>query len=131
MEKITITKAYRQDKDKEGKPLMTKTGKPYEKLALKTKEYGENTWLSGFSNKTNEKWTEGSVVEVTVTKQERDGKVFYNFETPKAEDVLAARVSALELDVLNLKKALASNSPTKVDNTAPVEPEETFEDIEF
>ncbi|RTL06174.1 hypothetical protein EKK58_06040 [Candidatus Dependentiae bacterium] len=131
MEKITITKAYRQDKDKEGKPLMTKAGKPYAKLALKTKEYGEATWLSGFSNKTNEKWTEGSVVEVTVTKQERDGKVFYNFETPKAEDVLAARVSALELDVLNLKKALASNSPTKVDNTAPVEPEETFEDIEF
>lgn len=131
MEKVTITKAYRQDKDKEGKPLMTKTGKPYEKLALKTKEYGENTWLSGFSNKTNEKWTEGSVVEVTITKQERDGKVFYNFETPKAEDILTARVSALELDVLNLKKALASNSSPKVDNTAPVEPAETFEDIEF
>jgi len=105
MQKITLTRVYRNDKDKNGVPLISKTGKPYTKVGLQTVEHGD-AWLSGFENSSNKDWKEGDVVEVIVTQQQgRDGKVYLNFETPRAEDVLGRRVSQLEVQVMQLINA--------------------------
>lgn len=132
IQKVTITKAYRMDKDKEGKPLMSKAGKPYSKLSLKTEEYGPDVWVSGFGNSTNEKWTEGSVVEIIVEKKESNGKTFYNFDTPKTEDLLAARVAALELDIMKIKQAMFNSKSAPAPAPAPEPtPEPNIDDVPF
>lgn len=103
MQKITLTRVYVSDKDKNGIPFVGKTtGKPYKKLALKATEYGDK-WLSGFQNKDNENWKEGDVVDVII---KQNGE-YLNFETPKAEDKLASRISALEVQVMNLTNSVA------------------------
>jgi hypothetical protein len=124
MQKITITRVYVSDKDKNGVPFVGKTtGKPYKKLALKAVEYSDK-WLSGFQNKDNENWKEGDVVDVII---KQNGE-YLNFETPKAEDKLASRLSALEVQVMNLTNSVAklqggkvatqSSEPTEVDIVA-------------
>jgi len=98
MEKITLTKVYRSDKDKQGKPFMTKDGRPYTRLAIQSQEYGSQ-WLSGFGNKMNFNWKEGDVVEVDIEKVEKDGKTYLNFSTPNIWDEIRAikqRLDALE-----------------------------------
>lgn len=101
--KITLTRVFSTDKNKDGTPLMSKLGKPYSKMSVKCVEHGDK-WLSGFKGRENEHWKEGDQVDVIV-KQNGD---FLNYEVPKAEDKLAMRVSALEVDVMQLKNALAS-----------------------
>lgn len=101
--KITLTKVYTSDKDKNGVPFVAKaTGRPYSKMSVKCVEHGDK-WLSGFKGKENEFWKEGDVVDVIV---KQNGE-YLNYEVPKAEDKLAMRVSALEVDVMQLKNALA------------------------
>jgi hypothetical protein len=134
MESVTLTKVFRNDKDKMGAPLMTKAGKPYTKLAIKTDKHGDQ-WLSGFGNSRNEKWAEGSKVDIMVSStQGNDGKTYLNFETPKPEDMLATRVSALELDVINLKKALMSMpkvgaTPSPAPEYSEADMAETLDDV--
>jgi hypothetical protein len=100
--KITLTRVFATDKNKDGTPLMSKLGKPYSKMSVKCVEHGDK-WLSGFKGKENEFWKEGDQVDVIV-KQNGD---FLNYEVPKAEDKLAMRVSALEVEVMQLKNSLA------------------------
>ena len=45
--RVSITKIYRTDKNKEGQVLMGRNGKPYTKISIKTKEHGD-VWLGGF-----------------------------------------------------------------------------------
>lgn len=105
--KITLTKVYTSDKDKNGVPFVAKaTGRPYSKMSVKCVEHGDK-WLSGFKGKENEFWKEGDVVDVIV---KQNGE-YLNYEVPKAEDKLAMRVSALEVDVMQLKNALARGTP--------------------
>lgn len=132
-EAVTITRVFRNDKDKNGAPLMTKAGKPYTKLAIKTDKHGED-WLSGFGNSRNEKWAEGSTVDIMVSStQGKDGKTYLNFETPKPEDMLAVRVSALELDVINLKKLITGApkavAPTPAPGYTEADMAETLDDV--
>lgn len=103
--KVHLTKVYASDKDKNGNPLVSKTGKPYTKLAIKCVEHGDK-WLSGFQNSTNKGWAEGNEVDIIV----KPNGEYLNFDTPKAEDMLSARVSALEVEVLALRNALAGTS---------------------
>lgn len=106
MQKITLTRVYSNDKDKEGKPLMSKAGKPYTKLAIKCAEHGD-AWLSGFQNAGNKDWKEGDVVEVIITSQVgKDGKTYLNFETPKAEELLARQIAELQVWKLQVTNAL-------------------------
>lgn len=136
MNKITITRVFTSDKSKEGVPFKTKDGKPYTKLALKCVEYGES-WLSGFQNARNANWKEGDTVEVLITTQTgKDGKTYYNFSVPKTEDLLADRVSKLELWQLQVTAALAKSgvlgaqakesTPTPSPSNSPSEPEPEF-----
>ncbi len=102
IKKLTLTKVYRSTKNKDGQELLTKDGRPYEKLGIKTKEYGDK-WLSGFGNQFNKNWREGNVVEVDV---EQKGE-YLNFKGLIPIDLLAARVAKLENDFAAFK------NPTK------------------
>lgn len=62
---LHITRVFRSDKDKNGNALVNKDGNPYEKLAIKCREYGDK-WVSGFSGKWNAHWKEGDVVTAEV-----------------------------------------------------------------
>ena len=109
--KITLTRVFSTDKNKDGTPLMSKLGKPYSKMSVKCVEHGD-TWLSGFKGRENENWKEGDQVDVIV-KQNGD---FLNYEVPKAEDKLAMRVAALEVEVMQLKNSLARSGVSGVAN---------------
>lgn len=115
--KITLTRVFATDKNKDGTPLMSKLGKPYSKMSIKCVEHGDK-WLSGFKGKENEFWKEGDQVDVIV---KQNGE-FLNYDVPKAEDKLAMRVSALEVEVLNLKNGLARGSSAQFTPAASVAP---------
>lgn len=90
--KLTLTKVYRSDKDKNGKPLVSKKDqKPYTKIAIKCQEYGER-WLSGFGAKWNDYWNEGDIVEAEV---EENGE-YLNLKRINPLADLTKRVLALE-----------------------------------
>ena len=91
MEKLTITKIFKSDKDKNGNLLKTKDGRAYSKLAIKTKEYGDK-WISGFLGYWNENWVEGQIVGAVV---EPNGD-FLNLKKPEPVAELEARVKELE-----------------------------------
>lgn len=122
MQKVTITRTFVSDKSKDGVPFVSKMGKPYKKLAIKTTEHGDK-WLSGFQNRDNENWKEGDVVDVII---EKNGE-YLNFSTPKPEDKLASRLSALEVTVMNLQNTVARLQGGKVSPATAVAP--TPEDL--
>ena len=98
MQKITLTKLYRSDKDKNGNPLKTRDGRPYERISVKCSEFGEK-WLSGFSNRTNFNWKEGDDVTVEI---EEKGE-YLNFKTLSSLDLLEIRVAKLEEQVKKIE----------------------------
>jgi hypothetical protein len=125
--KITLTKVYVSDKNKDGTPLMSKLGKPYSKMSVKCVEHGDK-WLSGFKGRENEFWKEGDQVDVII---KQNGE-YLNYEVPKAEDKLAMKISAIEVDVMNLKNAVAklggavAPAPTSAPSKPAVEDEPPF-----
>ena len=119
MQTLQITKIFRSWKDKQGKPYMTKDGREYERLAIKTREYGD-AWMSGFGNRVNSNWREGDAVEVNVDRVQKDGKEYLNFSMPNIWDTvhqLEARIGALEEAVLTPKAP-------KVDKEDGIRPED-------
>ncbi|MEK7180286.1 MAG: hypothetical protein AAB706_02320 [Patescibacteria group bacterium] len=108
IKKLTLTKIYRSTTNKDGQELRTKDGRPYEKLGIKTEEYGDK-WLSGFGNRFNENWREGNVVEVEV---EQKGE-YLNFKGLTPIDLLAARVAKLENDFTAFKIPQIQNQEIK------------------
>src|SRR3990167_3671552 len=104
---ITITKTYRTDKDKEGKPLMTKgstdrPSRPYTRLAIKTKEHGDK-WLSGFENRETANWKEGDIVDIEITPNGQ----YLNFKTLSQEDKMWKEINRQAGEIHNLKKQMA------------------------
>mgnify|MGYP001559546619 CR=1 FL=1 len=91
IQKLTITKIFKSDKDKNGNFLKTKDGRAYSKLAIKTKEYGDK-WISGFLGYWNENWVEGQIVGAVV---EPNGD-FLNLKKPDPVAELEVRVKELE-----------------------------------
>jgi len=65
MKTLKITKIYRNTKDKEGNDLKTHDGRNYERVAIKTEEYGDK-YISGFGNSRNKSWNIGDEVELEV-----------------------------------------------------------------
>jgi len=100
--KVKITQIYRSDKDKNGNPLKTTDGRTYERVAIKTAEYGDR-WISGFGNKRNKEWKVGDVVDVEINEVVKDGQVYLNFETMNKVDILEERIAELEIEVKALK----------------------------
>jgi len=90
--KVTLTKIYKTNKDKEGNELKSKKGFPYTRMSIKTEEHGDK-WVSGFENKDNKDWKEGDTVEVEL----KENGEYLNFETPKAEEVAYHQMT----DILN------------------------------
>lgn len=97
--KLTLTRVYRNDKDKDNKPLVFKNvknkGQPYTKLGVQCQEYGTK-WLSGFDAQWNANWKEGDVVEADV---EVNGE-FLNLKRPDPLADILRRLKALE-DIVN------------------------------
>lgn len=79
--KVTLTKIARYDKDKAGKPLISKEGKPYTRVLISTQEHGAKQ-LSGFENQQNSHWKEGDMVEIEVAENGQ----YLNFKTLSKED---------------------------------------------
>ena len=106
MQKLTITKVFKSDKDKNGNLLKTKDGRAYQKLAIKTKEYGDR-WISGFLSFWNQDWKEGMIVGASV---EPNGD-FLNLKKPDPVDELRqefkARIEALEQVVFHQNESQA------------------------
>ena len=93
MTKVHITKIYKSAKDKDGKPLITKAGKPYTRLAIQVDDdQYKGQWISGFDNYQTKDWKEGDTVEIEIT---RSGQ-YINFRTLSKLDLLERRVEALE-----------------------------------
>ena len=110
--KVHLTKVYIASQSKDGVPFISgptsrTPGKPYSKISIKCTEHGDK-YIGGFVNKDNENWKEGDTVDIIV---KQNGE-YLNFETPKAEDKLAMRVAALEVEVLNLRNMMAKSLPT-------------------
>lgn len=95
---INLTKVFRSDKNKEGKPLMTKDGRPYTKLAIKAQEYGDK-WLSGFDGYATKNWKEGDKVEVEV---EQKGE-YLNFKVQSQQDKAWTAIAALSKKILQME----------------------------
>lgn len=95
MEKVKLTKIYINDKDKEGKELITKTGKKFRKMTIQCDKYG-NEYLSSLIFDDNDiklNWKEGDEVLILV---EVNGN-FKNFKAPSRLDILEERVKKLEI----------------------------------
>ena len=95
MQKIKLTKVYRNDKDKDGKPFVSKEGRPYSKIAVKCVEHGDQ-YLNGFSAYWNRDWIEGMVVETEIEEVVIGGKTYLNLKKPDPLAELEARVTELE-----------------------------------
>lgn len=117
IQKLTLTKIYRSDKDKNGKLLVTKDGRAYSKIAVKTKEYGDK-FISGFSSYWNKDWVEGQVVGAVV---EPNGD-FLNLKKP---DPIAELEEKLTKRILVLEQALFQDHHPQSDD----EPSGHVEDI--
>lgn len=89
--KIKITKIARYTTDKNGQPLIFKSGKnegkPYTSVRLQSDQHGER-WISGFGDDINAKWTEGQEVDIMI---EEKGQ-YLNFTMPSKVGVLAETV---------------------------------------
>lgn len=74
----TLTEVKRYTTKKDGSPLVTKAGKPYTSVRIKTDVTNDDI-LSGFENDTTKTWKVGDKVEIEVTK---NGE-YSNFALPK------------------------------------------------
>lgn len=91
-----LTKVFKADTDKQGKPWLDRKGAKKFRVAIKTSEHGDQ-WLSGFFYPTSPVlgWKEGDEVDIEVTTQGD----YLNFALPKAK-------SAFETDIENEIKML-------------------------
>lgn len=106
MDKTILTKLYITDKNKEGKPLTNKYGKPYQKIAIKT-ELTKDEWITGFINSDKDVrlgWKEGQQIIIKITENGQ----WKNFEVADRIDLLEARVEALEKMFVN--KPVSTNA---------------------
>ena len=103
-EKQKLTQLTSYDKDKAGNPLKTKDGRPYTRLLIRTDRGGEKAF-SGFASLNTKDWTVGSEIEIKTTETRgQNGQVYFNFETPKKEDIVLNRIADLETKVRRHEK---------------------------
>jgi hypothetical protein len=86
----TVTLAFVFTKERVSK----KSGKPFTSMSIKTKEHGEDVWLSGFQNKENRDWKEGDVVEIAIEEKVVDGKTYLNYSVPTEDQKKIAKLEA-------------------------------------
>jgi|SRR3990167_2918687 len=103
MEIVTIRQIYRNSESKDGKPFIGKDGKPYEKIAIRCVEYGDE-YLTGFSSKWNQFWKVGDKVEVEIENVFKDGKKFMNIRPPDKMGAMAKQIEEIHKMVYELWK---------------------------
>lgn len=133
IEKLHLTRVYRNDNDKNGQPLVGRNGKPYSKIAIKTVEYGDQ-WINGFGNRDNEKWNDGDEVFGKVVKN----GTYLNLERVSELEQVMEKLVVIEN---KLDMALKGNSKpepdyltdemTKKYKSGDIEPVINDEDIPF
>jgi hypothetical protein len=97
MEKIT--KIYRNTQDKDGNPLTTRDGRPYEKVALKVERFGDR-YVSGFGNPHNKDWQVGDEVDIII---EEKGE-YLNFIMPGSKKAGEAQLGMIVEEIQKLKE---------------------------
>jgi len=100
IEKLTLTQISSTDRKKDGTECLTKQGKRFWKVGLKTKEHGDE-WMNGLVFKEVE-WKEGDVVELDTKMEEYNGKESLKFRVPKKEEKALADKDA-EIAALKAK----------------------------
>ena len=108
--KITLTKVYRSNKDKNGNLLKNKDGKEYTRLSVKCKEYGDK-YLSGFDAQWNGNWQIGDTVETDI----QENGDFLNLVKPDPLTNLEKRIKDLEDAVFNQKTYVEMKKPTEAE----------------
>ena len=111
---VKLTKVYRTDKDKEGKPLMTKgtpdrPSRSYTRLGIKTQEHGDK-WLSGFENRESANWQEGDTVDIEV---EPNGQ-YLNFKTLSEMDKVWKMLTYLQKQIHDLRRNFGEADETEI-----------------
>src|SRR3990167_6481651 len=101
MTKLTITSIVRYSNDKEGKPLVTKDNRPYTRLVIKCKEYGDK-FLSGFDSYQTKTLKEGDTIEAEVTP---NGE-YLNFRLPNKEDRLFKQMEEINSRLVKLNMGI-------------------------
>lgn len=102
--KLTLTKVFISDKDKNGQPLVGQNGRPYKKIAIKAREYGER-WLSGFVSSWNENWREGQTVDAEV---EQRGD-YLNLKRPDPMQEVHDQLNRIERMLVEIHGATVRN----------------------
>lgn len=121
MENLQITKIFKSNKDKEGKPFKDKNGKPFWKVAVKFSKYGD-TWYSTLAFREDDpvlNLEEGQ--EKLFVIDESNG--YKNFKLPTKYDVFEAK-----LDELNRRVRKLENNTTSAGTPVPF-PEDDVPDI--
>lgn len=124
IEKVKLIKVYINDKSKDGKPLITSLGKPFQKIAIQTdKHAGYLSHLIFNQDDPTLQFAIGQEVEI-IAWQEGDYK---NFKIPTKLDRLEIRIKVLE-DLLNTGKG-----PQNKTSEAPILSEDNIkvEDLPF
>jgi hypothetical protein len=91
---VTLTKVFTSDTKKDGTKLVTRTGKPYRQISIKTKEYGDK-YLSNMIFEEDDdqlRWQEGEKKKIIVV----ENGVYLNFRVPSRLDILEERIEKLE-----------------------------------
>lgn len=91
--KVKLTRLSRKDK-------VSKAGKPFVSLGIRTEEHGER-WLSGFGSADNKDWKAGDEVEIEVV----ESGEYLNFTTAKKDRSPAIKDGATSeiMNALRLK----------------------------
>lgn len=133
---LSITKVFRTDKDKVGNDLKTRDGRRYERVLIKTQEYGDK-WLSGFGNNSNVMWREGDKINIEVEEIKKGDNIYLNFKTLDKLDLLEKEIATLTeritviettwVDVLDSNNPIldkkTENKPMSVDDIPTIETE--------
>lgn len=125
IEKVKLSRVSHMQKDKEGNPLKTKDGKPYERCLL---DLVDGRKVSGFGNPTSRTWNAGDEIEIEI---EQKGE-YWNFKVPKKEataGVNQEQINRIEKMVEAIHNRLFNN-PAQGDSKA-VYPEISPEEIPF
>jgi uncharacterized coiled-coil protein SlyX len=125
---LTITRLNKFTNDKDGKPLIGKTGKPYTRILLKAKEYGDNT-ISGFGQKESDAWKAGDEVRLDVVEVTKGEKTYYNFnyvdQDAENMDAISKLQKGMEALLNRVKRLEASGNQGRSDGQPPVSFEAT------
>lgn len=118
IQKVKISRVVIKDKDKDGNPLVTKSGKAYKRVGIQTDKTGDNWWST---NVFREEWSKEIKLkagdEALVKFDESSG--FKNFSIASKSDVLQEEFDALKDRVARIENHLSANGVTSAGTKVP------------